>query len=223
MTRYLGVPPQEQIILPVAIPPRFRPLPKPKAEEFKAQYQLPDTYWLYVANTAPHKNHIKLLRAYRMLLDEGISPWPLVLRGDPGAAERQLQEAVESYDLHEHIIRLPRMSNEEMPALYSAATALVFPSTFEGGGIPVPEAMACRCPAVASDIPVIREFAGDAPLFIDPESVLSLAGGMKRFQKSAKLRRMCARRGLSQAQKFSGENVVNRHLSAISTLKETWK
>jgi alpha-1,3-rhamnosyl/mannosyltransferase len=218
ISEYLGVPFDQQIVTPVVIPNRFRPREESEVVKFRARYRLPGRFWLYVAHTFEHKNHVRLLRAYSRLKQRLNEPWPLVLRGDPKDGEEAIQDTIQSLDLTDDVYRLPRLSNEEMPVLYSAASALVFPSTFEGGGIPVVEAMACACPVVAADLPVIREFAQSAPQYIDPESVSSIVEEMVRMQENAEIRARVARRGVGRARHFSGRRIVSQLQAVYSTL-----
>jgi alpha-1,3-rhamnosyl/mannosyltransferase len=210
VTEYLNVPADQQVVTPVVIPDRFRPRKSTEVVGFRHQYDLPDKFWLYVSHTFTHKNHVRLLKAYRQLKDYHNEAWPLVLRGDPKDGEESVQEAIQALDLANDVYRLPRLSNEEMAILYSAASALIFPSTFEGGGIPVIEAMACRCPVVAAELPVIREFAHSVPLYVDPESTSSIFEKMMRMQSDENLQTQVANQGIQRAQYFSGRRVINK-------------
>jgi glycosyltransferase involved in cell wall biosynthesis len=99
-----------------------------------------------------------------------------------------------------------------MPLLYAAASALVFPSQYEGGGLPVMEALACGCPAAVADIPATREFAGDAAAFFDPLDVASIADTLRRLQANPALRAELRTRGLQRAGRFRDNGAVLRLL-----------
>jgi len=210
VTEYLKVPADQQVVTPVVIPDRFNPRGKIEVVDFRQRYDLPKKFWLYVSHTFAHKNHVRLLHAYRRMKAHHDEVWPLVLRGDPKDGEEAVQEAIHDLELANDVHRLPRLSNEEMPVLYSAASALVFPSTFEGGGIPVVEAMACQCPVVAAELPVIQEFAQSAPLYLDPESISSIFEKMSRMQSDDTLRAQVAEQGAERASYFSGRRVMNK-------------
>jgi len=220
LQKLLHIDPSRMVVIPVMLPPNFVRFPPDAVTKFKAKYGLPNEFWLYVAHFYPHKNHVRLIYAYHQLKLSGVNPWPLILRGDPQGAETQVSELITSLGLEDHVILLPRLDNREMPLLYSAATALIFPSLYEGGGIPVIEAMTCSCPVVASNIPAVQEFAGDAALYFDPTDVASICEAMRIFQNSPQKREACRRLGLVRAAEFRPERLVNRLLQAYTKASE---
>jgi glycosyltransferase involved in cell wall biosynthesis len=104
-----------------------------------------------------------------------------VLRGDNLKENIDLMQQIKVLNVEENIIFLPRLDENELPVLYSSASALVFPSLYEGGGIPVMEAMACECPIIASNIPTTIEFANTNAILFDPLDVNSIMDAMKKF------------------------------------------
>lgn len=198
------------IVVPPVILDYFRPQKNHVVQIFREKYHLPDNFWLYVAHTYKHKNHIRLLQAYSKLQNDSIISWPLVLRGDPKDDEDAVIKEIERLNINDLIIRLPRLEYEELPLLYSAASALVFPSLFEGGGIPILEAMACGCPIITSNISTMQEFTGDATIRFDELSVDSICEAMMRVQSNPDLRKLLTQDGLKKAQEFSMPNVVEK-------------
>jgi glycosyltransferase involved in cell wall biosynthesis len=194
------VPRERMVVIPNPINGSFQPATAEAVQFFRRRYGLPDSIWLYVAHYYPHKNHARLLEAYHRLQAMDGGAWPLVLRGNKNGAEREIARLVARWGLEDVVIWLPPLTDEEMPVLYSAASALVFPSLFEGGGIPLMEAMACGCPVVASDIPTTREFADDAAMCFDPCDVESIARAMLACQRDGPLRERLRRRGLEVAE-----------------------
>jgi len=190
----------------------FCELSQDETECFKKKYRLPEHFWLYVANVYPHKNHGNLFRAYSDLVRKSPDVWPLVLRGEKGGAADTIEKMLADSGIRDRIVWLPRLKNDEMPALYSSATALIFPSLYEGGGIPVMEAMACGCPVVASDIEATREFAGDAALTFDPEEVRSIAAAMERFAADGALRAACREKASRKIAELRPEKAFSRLL-----------
>jgi len=205
----LGARPERLTVVPPVLEPGFRPAAAEEIANCRAKYGLPDAFWLYVAHMYPHKNHERLLRAYRSVKSVMPSAWPLVLRGDPTPALPDLAGLVAELGLSHEVLLLPRLGRTELPALYSAASALVFPSIYEGAGIPVLEAIACGCPLLASGIPAVREFAGDAARYFDPLDVDQMAGEMLAFAANAEQRRFLSRQGLDRAAGFRASDGID--------------
>ena len=205
-------------VLPVIINDTFRPAQGNEIKEFKNKYKLPEKYWLYVANFYPHKNHIRLIKAYADLKKQKANPWPLVLRGDSGqdtgTTKTLIKAEIKKLNLEKDVIWLPRLAYHELPLLYSGASALIFPSLFEGCGIPVIEAMACGCPVAASDIEVIKEFAGEAAFFFDGKSIGNICNAMAKLQKDPNFREKLINKGITRSKFFSGKHVVEKLLVA---------
>lgn len=205
-------------VLPVIINDAFKPSQEGEIKKFKNRYQLPDDFWLYVANYYPHKNHIRLIKAYSDLKKQGKNPWPLVLRGDSGqdtgTTKALIKDEIKKLNLDNDVIWLPRLAYHELPLLYSSASALIFPSLFEGGGIPVIEAMACGCPVAVSDINVVKEFAQEAAIFFNGKSIDNICNVMATFQNDADLRKKMINNGLIRSRFFTGDHVVKKLLIA---------
>jgi glycosyltransferase involved in cell wall biosynthesis len=201
-------------VLPPVIDNRFKPATNECIRNLKTKYSLPDKYFLYVAHTYPHKNHVRLLHAYHRLTKEGFRPWPLVLRADAKMSEAKVRQTIISLNLEKSVIRLPRISTNELSALYSGAGAMIYPSLFEGGGIPVVEAMACGCPIAASTIPAVLETAGNAAFYLDPHSKNSICSSIREIQSNSDLRENLRKKGLEAATNFKDGNIVKTLLLA---------
>lgn len=206
----LGASQDRVMVIPPVVPSTFRASTREQTEAFRRDHGLPERYWLYVAHYYPHKNHRLLLGAYRRLIDTGMTAWPLVLRGDPMGAERGIEAAISELGLRDSVLQLPALQRSELPKLYAAAGALVFPSVYEGGGIPVLEAMSCGCPVAASEITTNREFAGEAALYFQPSDEASIAGAMQTMQKDAARRQQLLEEGLMRSKLFWPEVVAPR-------------
>lgn len=217
LKKYLPNGSSTTIVIPPIIQDTFKPQEKLAVEAFKKKYYLPDNFWLYVAHTYKHKNHIRLLKAYSKLQNNSVISWPLVLRGDPKDAEDVVVKEIERLQIQDFVIRLPRLEYEELPLLYSAASTLVFPSLFEGGGIPILEAMACGCPVITSNINIMREFTGDATIRFDELSVDSICETMIKVQTNPDLRKYLSQDGLKKVEEFSMSHVVKKLLYGYET------
>jgi glycosyltransferase involved in cell wall biosynthesis len=157
---WLNVPAEKLRVVPYPLRENFVPASPTETAAFRRRLNLPEKFWLYVAHVYPHKNHARLFEAYARVLRESREPWPLVLCGRTFGQD--FSRTFEELGIGTNVFWLPYLPDEDMPLLYSSASALVFPSLYEGGGLPVMEALACGCPVIASDLPTTREFAGAA-------------------------------------------------------------
>ncbi len=171
-----------------------------------SQYHLPvGGYLLLPANTWPHKNHRTALQALRILQDDyGLDPL-LVCTGSAKEAHAEVMQLVHDLRLENRVKFLGYCSSEDLPALYAGAEALVFPSLFEGFGMPVLEAMWCECPVVCSNTTSLPEIAGEGAVLVDPHSPEAWAQAVSRVLTDRDLRCGLAVRGREQARKFSWE------------------
>jgi glycosyltransferase involved in cell wall biosynthesis len=208
------VPLDDMTVIPPIIHSEYYSRSQEEIERLCDKYQLPDRFWLYVSHFYQHKNHSKLLRAYHQLKKDGHQPWTLVLRGDLKGKEREFTRLIQDLDLQGDVLMLPRLPEAELAALYSAASALVFPSTYEGGGIPLIEAMACGCPIVASDIPAVREFCDNAVAYLNPDNVFAIGEAMLELQNNLILRSRLQRLSLQRARRYRAPEVVNELIAA---------
>jgi glycosyltransferase involved in cell wall biosynthesis len=160
-------------------------------------------YLLFPGNTWPHKNHRAAFQALRILrAAHGVDPL-LVCTGAAREAHGDLREAAGALGLEDRIRFLGYCPATDMPALYEGAAALLFPSLFEGFGIPLVEAMWCDCPVVASRATSLPEIAGDAALLVDPRAPEEMADALNRVLTSDDLRRTLIERGRRRARDFS--------------------
>jgi glycosyltransferase involved in cell wall biosynthesis len=195
----LAIPADRVAAIPHGLDPtRFTPEPG----ERDGDIALPERFVLYPANLWPHKNHERLLRAFARA---GVDDLHLVLTGQtygrplPGLAGPR-------------VVHLGHLPHSEVPALYRRATALVFPSLFEGFGMPLVEAMASGCPVAASARGAIAETCGDAALLFDPEDEEAIAGAMRRIVEDEDLRGRLRADGLLRASSFGWDDVAARHV-----------
>lgn len=195
-------------VIPYPVGSQWRRASPEMADDLRTKYDLPHRFWLYVAQAYPHKNHRTLFAAYAQLRRSAQGTWPLVLRGDDKPGVPTLAALSNEFGIANSVIRLPPLPDNEMPLLYSAATALIFPSKYEGIGMPLIEALACGCPAIASAIPTTYELAGDNVITCDPSSIVSISDAMARFQQDAGLLAEYSLKASDCAKAFSPDTVL---------------
>lgn len=168
---------------------------------------LPDRFLLYPAQTWPHKNHERLLGAIALLRDGGVRV-DLVCTGRLNDDFRAIKRRVRELELEGQVRFLGYVAAEDLTTLYRRATALVFPSLFEGWGLPVVEAFAFGLPVAASNATVLPEVAGDAALLFDPLDARAMADAIARIWTDEPLRRSLRDGGLIRASTLSWDRTA---------------
>jgi glycosyltransferase involved in cell wall biosynthesis len=215
VTRY-GIPAHKVRTIPLAVEAPF--LVPPEADEVaavRAKYGLPPVYAFYPANTWPHKNHVTLLEALRLLrLKHGVR-LPCVFTGVERHAHEAIRAAIAAHSLAGQVRLLGYVERRDLPLLYRGALCLVFPSLFEGFGLPVLEAMAAECPVLCSRVTSLPEVAGDAALMFDARDPEGIADALRRILTDSDLRRALVRAGTTRVQQFSWERTARETLKVL--------
>lgn len=187
-----GVSQQQVLNVGCGVGPEFHPAVEP--------YGLPFPYFLCVSNRKRHKNELRLVAAFAQA--RFAAEMHLVFTGEPTA---ELAGCIARHNVAMRVHFVGTVPDAKLPSLYRGAEALVFPSLYEGFGLPVLEAMACGTPVVTSNVTALPEIAGDAALFVDPTSVEQISEAMQRIVSEPELRRQLRENGLARAARFSWE------------------
>jgi len=190
--------------------------PQEELRRLREKYRLPEQFAFYPANTWPHKNHVRLVRAWALLRRRTSVTCPLVLTGKAREGHGSSLAEVEQQGLQQQILFLGYVPRREMPLLYAAASFLIFPSLFEGFGLPVLEAMASGCPVACSDLTTLPEIAGGAALLFDPYSEEQIAKAARQLIEDKEIRQALRQRGLERAREFSWEKMARETLQVYS-------
>ena len=212
-----GIPEDRITVIPHGVEESFFGLKENAAydESLLAEAKIPDRpYLLAVSTLHPHKNWERLIEAYSKVADEGLEE-DLVIAGLPGKSWNRIHERVASSGLGDRVHLVGWTPRRVLSALFKYATALIFPSTFEGFGIPVIEAMAAELPVACSDIPVLRETAGEAAVFFDPLSVDQIAEALTRVLSDAALRNELVNLGRARTAGFTWRQAAERTLAVL--------
>jgi len=203
---FYHLPTQKVTAIPLAADPAFHPQPPAdEIERVRRKYGLSEHYLLYLGINKPHKNLMRLIEAWSSVIKSlGFGHWSLAIAGHWDPRYPQARQKVAELGL-DSVIFLGEVAEADLPALYSAADLFVFPSLYEGFGLPVLEAMACGTPVVCSNTSSLPEIVGDAALTFDPLDVEEMAAKIKEALYDETLREEIREKGLRQAAKFSWE------------------
>lgn len=210
LVEVFGLPPEKVSVTPLAARPSFRPVRDESTfVRVRAAYRLPAHFILCVGTLEPRKNLVRATEALRLLRDRSL-PHHLVLAGVPYFREGPLHEAVARLGLADRVHILGYVADEDLPALYALADCFLYPSLYEGFGIPVLEAMGCGTPVVASGGSSIPEVAGPAALFFDPTDVQAMASAMARVLEDGAEAARLREAGFAQAAQFTWERTARQ-------------
>jgi alpha-1,3-rhamnosyl/mannosyltransferase len=211
LQRVFSLRPEKTTFVPLAPDPAFFPRTPAEIAAIRRKYDLPETFVLYVGSNKPHKNLVRLVEAWSHLTQYEIR-FTLVITGIWDPRYPQARQLAEARGL-ENVRWLGPVPEADLPALYSAAAVFVFPSLYEGFGLPVLEAMACGAPVACSDTSSLPEVVGDAALTFFPTDPYAIAGALSRLLQDADLRADLRERGLRQAARFSWRRTAEETLA----------
>lgn len=177
----------------------------------RRKFRLPESFALYPAQTWPHKNHMRLLEALALLRDRDRLTISLVCTGVKNEHWPNVRQHMRELRLQDSVRFLGFVGTTEMRALYRLAQFVIFPSLFEGAGLPVLEAFAEGAPVACSAVTSLVEYGGDAVLPLDPTSVEGIAEAIRRMAADAGLRASLRERGLARARLFSWERAAKAY------------
>jgi glycosyltransferase involved in cell wall biosynthesis len=211
LVRYFRIDPRRIVVTPLAADVHFQPPSRAEVDRVRQQYALPARYVLYFGSNKPHKNVSRLVQAFaKSGVRDQESEIELVIAGHWVQRYRQAQELVEELNLKDRVRFVGPVKDADLPALYGGAELFVFPSEYEGFGLPVLEAMACGAPVVCSNRSSLPEVAGDAALLCDPRDVEALAHTIEQALTDRDLRATLQQRGLARAAQFSWEQTAQQ-------------
>lgn len=202
--KYLGIDEKKIEVVYPGVDERFSPIQNiSQLDNFQRRYNLPANFILTVSTLEPRKNIIRLVNAYHKLktsLDH-----KLVIAGAKGWKYSSVFERVKELNLQNSVIFTNYIPDEELPLLYNLADMFVFPSLYEGFGLPVLEAMACGTPVITSNVASLPEVIGEAGLLINPLNENELVNAIYQVLSDKKLSTQLAQKGIKQAKLFSWE------------------
>ncbi len=221
IVRLLKVPESKVHVIYEAPAPAFRPIREQRRlEEVRRRYGLAQRFILYVGTIEPRKNLPRLIEAFARLCRNNGIPHQLVLVGAHGWGYEAVFQRIESLGLRDRVRFLGYIPFEDLAPLYNLSEVFLFPSLYEGFGLPVIEAMACGTPVITSANSSFGEIAGGAVVTVDPCDVDAIAQSLKHLLDDPDLRRAVGERGLTRARRFSWQRAAERTLEVYQRVVE---
>ena len=209
--RFVDTEPEKIDVIYNAYDDRFAVDPREEdVVRVRERFQLESEFVLYAGNVKPHKNLERLIEAFHLVRNRGLDHLKLVMIGDEISKYTALRRAVHQHQLHKYVRFLGYLPETTLAVMYRLAGVFVFPSLYEGFGLPPLEAMASGTPVVTSNVSSLPEVAGDAAILVDPYDPRAIADGIYRVLTDEHLRRDLRRKGVARAGMFSWEQSVRR-------------
>ncbi len=216
LLRLHGIPPERVSVVHEAAGPGFQPIgDRERLEQVRRRYMLPPRFVLYVGTIEPRKNLPRLMEAFAAARAQGMTH-ELVCAGPYGWASRDLASVIDRLGIRPVVNFIGYVPVDDLPVVYNLAEFFIFPSLYEGFGLPVVEAMACGTAVITSNTSSLGEIADGAAETIDPYSTEAMAGALLRLARDEEWRRHLAVQGLGRARTFSWSRTAREMLAVYS-------
>lgn len=199
---------------------KFSPKSKQEANETLKKYHIDFPYFLFLGTLEPRKNIIRVLDAFIRLKKERDIDEKLVITGRKGWLYGETLKKIEYSSLSDNIVLSGFVDDDDLPSLYSGAKIFLYPSLFEGFGLPVLEAMACGVPVITSNCSSLPEIAGNAAMFVNPKNVVEIVNAMEILISNNNLREELSAKGLERAKIFSWDKTAKETIKLYEEIIE---
>jgi alpha-1,3-rhamnosyl/mannosyltransferase len=215
---YFGIVPSHVDVIYNGVSPEFRPdVPEEERERVARKYGLPRPYLLFLGGEKPHKNVQNVVRAFGEARRKRPDlPHVLALAGPMPKNPARIDALIAALDLSGAIVRPGRIEDDDLPGLFAGADALLYPTLYEGFGLPVVEAMACGTPVLTSSTSALQEIAGGYAYLVDPLDVDAIARGILLLATDPKVRADFVELGRKRALDFSWDKAAERTLEVYA-------
>jgi len=202
MRELLGIKPETIRVIKEGVEDSFRVIRDRKMlEAVKKKYGVVSPFFFYSGSLSPRKNMLRVIQAFNAVKDR--IPHNLYYTGGYSWRDNDVLKFIEDYGLGGRVIKLGFLSEDELVAMYNLADCYLYPSLYEGFGLPILEAQACGCPVITGTAASCPEAAGDGALIVDPRDVGAISGAMVRITNDKKLRKDVVRKGFANLGRFS--------------------
>jgi len=196
------------------------PIAREQIEKLRLEKNIPDKYILYIGYFLPHKNIERLIKAFYLFKKKYNSDYSLVLIGGKGFLRPHIKDLIAKLELESEISLIDYLTDTELNIYMNAAKLFLFPSLYEGFGLPVLESMTVGTPVICSNTSSLPEISGGAALLVDPLDEKEIAEAIWRLISNTELRRDLIKNGFDRVKKFSWENTAHDTLKAYQTIVE---
>lgn len=214
----LGIDAGKIRVQPHGVDASYRPMAEAEVRPVLDGLGLRGAYFVHVGTLEPRKNIVGLLEGYRAVLDAVPDAPSMVLVGRRGWLFEASEARIEALQLGDKLIRLEQVNDEQLPAIYNGAMALITPSFYEGFGMPALEAMACGTVPIVSDVSSLPEVVGDVGLLVKPDDTQSIAEALLRVLQDDAWREKTCERALERAKRFTWEHSAQIALDAYKSV-----
>lgn len=204
MRSLLGIRPETIRVIKEGVEDSFRVIKDRKLlDAVKLKYGLSAPFFFYSGSLSPRKNMLRVIQAFYAVKDR--IPHNLYYTGGYSWRDNDVLKYIEDHGLDGRVIKLGFLSEEELVAMYNLADCYLYPSLYEGFGLPILEAQACGCPVITSTAASCPEVAGDSALIVEPHDVGAISEAMIEISRNKKLRTAVVKKGFANCRRFSWE------------------
>jgi len=209
--------PERITAISLAADPIFTPQPPDVVTVLRTRYALPDKFLLYLGSNKPHKNLVRLIEAWAAM--QAKTPdYTLVIAGAWLPQHPEPRQRAQALGIDDRVCWLGPLPGEDLPALYTAANVFIFPSLYEGFGLPVIEAMACGTPVACANTSSLPEVAGDAAVLFDPTQTGAIVDALQQVLDDASMRADLRLRGFRQTTEYLWQETASKTLDLYRRL-----
>jgi glycosyltransferase involved in cell wall biosynthesis len=213
-----NIEPEKVFVTYEGVPKEFKPLSNSKINQFKKTHKLEKPFLLYLGQHRPHKNLEKLIKAFEIAKKNSGLDFQLVIGGKPDPNYKTLNDKIQNSDYSKDIICPGFIKEKDIISWYNSATAFIFPSLYEGFGLPPLEAMACGTPVLSSNTSSMPEVLGNAAIYFNPSNVNEMSDKIIEIIKKPELQNEMAEKGLQQVKKFSFQKMAEETLKVYNSV-----
>ena len=218
--KFLNIPDKKITVIYEGVDKSYRRISDAsRKNEIAKKYGLPERFILYVGTYLPHKNINTLIEAYSILVSDKTVAHSLVLAGNKGRSFKKTSNMISKFKLERHVRCIGFVDEDDLPYVYNMSDLFVFPSMYEGFGLPLIESMACGVPVIATKTSCLPEIGGEAVTYFSPKDRDELYNKMKNILAKAHVRSEMIRRGLRQAKKYSWEKMAKKTIELYKQIE----